>query len=224
VTRETVADDVLRKLHEHPQGLSDGALAKMLDKNHPHINMVCHRLEDRGLIIRDRTPGGIINRVLDGTPQPPPADDVRPTNRKNIYVRNADLEVWDQAEKLASEPISALVTRLLSNYVQQREMPTDRIIVAVNGPDGAIARKAFRGRMLVSNYSADDPAVRGTRFYAAQGATGGLALWYQHGDGYPGGFQTYGDLGDTTGKEWPLDFLSAVSLALSEGYAEEIDL
>src|SRR6516225_3712945 len=165
MTRETVADDVLRKLHEHPQGLSDGALAKMLDKNHPHINMVCHRLEDRGLIARDRTPGGIINRVLDGTPQPPPADDARPTNRKNIYVRDADLEVWDQAEKLASEPISALVTRLLSNYVQQREMPTDRIIVAVNDHDGTIARKAFRGRMLVSNYSADNPAVRGTRFY-----------------------------------------------------------
>ena len=224
MTRETVADDVLRKLHENPPGLSDGALAKMLDKNHPHINMVCHRLEDRGLIVRDRTPGGIINRVMDGTPQPRPADDARPTNRKNIYVRDSDLEVWDRAEQLASEPISVLVTRLLSNYVQQREMPTDRIIVTVNGHDGTIARKAFRGRMLVSNYSADDPPVRDTRFYAAQGAAGGLALWYQHGDGYSGGFQTYGDLGDATGKEWPLDFLSAVSLALSEGYAEEIDL
>jgi hypothetical protein len=223
MTRETVADDVLRKLHEHPQGLSDGALAKMLDKNHPHINMVCHRLEDRGLIVRDQTPGGIVNRILDTAP-PARSADTRPTNRKNIYVRDADLEVWDQAEKLASEPISALVTRLLGNYVRQREMPTDRIIVTVNGHDGTTARKAFRGRMLVSNYSADDPAVRGTRFYAAQGTAGGLALWYQHGDGYSGGFQTYGGLSDATGKEWPLDFLSAVSLALSEGYAEEIDL
>jgi hypothetical protein len=233
MTRETVADAVQRKLHEHPKGLSDGALARMLDKNHPHINMVCHRLEDQGLIVRDHTPSGIINRILDGTPQPrpacgtpqpPPADDARPTNRKNIYVRDADQEVWDRAEQLASEPISVLVTRLLSNYVEQREMPTERIIVAVNDHDGTVARKAFRGRTLVSNYSADDPAVRGTRFYAAQGAAGGLALWYQHGDGYSGGFQTYDDLSDARGKEWPLDFLSAVSLALSEGYAEEIDL
>jgi hypothetical protein len=229
MTRNTVADEVLRALHEHPQGLSDGQLARMLDKNHPHINMVCHRLEDQGLIVRERTPRGIINRILDSTPQPPPAepplaDDARPTNRKNIYVRDADLEVWDRAEQLAREPISTLVTRLLSNYVQQREMPTERIIVAVNGHDDTVARKAFRGRMLVTNYSADDPAVRGTRFYAAQGAAGRLALWYQHGDGYSGGFQTYGDLSNATGKEWPLDFLSAVSLALSEGYAEEIDL
>jgi hypothetical protein len=229
MSRNTVADDVRRKLREHPDGLSDGALARMLDKNHPHINMVCHRLEDQGLVVRERTPRGIINRIQDSTPQPPPAeplptDDARPTNRKNIYVRDADLEVWNRAEQLAGEPISTLVTRLLSNYVHQREMPTERIIVAVNGHDGTIARKAFRGHMLVSNYSADDLAVRGTRFYAAQGAAGGLALWYQHGDGYSGGFQTYGDLGDTTGKEWPPDFLSAVSLALSEGYAEEIDL
>lgn len=220
--RNTVADDVLRALREHPQGLSDGQLARMLDKNHPHINMVCHRLEDRGLIARDETPGGIVNRVLDSTPPARPAE--APTNRKNIYVRDADLEAWDRAEQLTSEPISALVSRLLRNYVQQREMPTDRIIVAVNDHDGSIARKAFRGRMLVSNYSADDPAVRGTRFYAAQGAAGGLALWYRHEDGYVGGFQTYGDLGEATGKEWPLDFLSAVSLALSEGYAEEIEL
>jgi hypothetical protein len=221
--RTTVADDVLRELHEHPEGLSDGQLAKMLDKNHPHINMVCHRLEDRGLIVRDETPGGIVNRVLDSAPPARPSD-ARPTNRKNIYVRDADLEVWDRAEQLASEPISALLTRLLRNYVQQRQMPTERIIVPINGHDGTIARKAFKGRMLVSNYSADDPAVRGTRFYAAQGAAGGLALWYLHGDGYSGGLQTYGDLGGATRKEWPLDFLSAVSLALSEGYAEEIDL
>jgi hypothetical protein len=222
VPRTTVADDVLRALREHPQGLSDGKLARMLDKNHPHINMVCHRLEDRGLIVRDETPGGIVNRVLDSTPPARPAD--VPTNRKNIYVRDADLEVWDRAEQFASEPISALVSRLLRNYVQQREMPTERIIVAVNDHDGTITRKAFRGRMLVSNYSADNPAVRGTRFNAAQGAAGGLALWYQHEDGHSGGFQTYGDLGEAKGKEWPLDFLSAVSLALCEGYAEEIDL
>jgi hypothetical protein len=224
MTRRTVADDVLQLLRENPEGLSDGALAGMLDKNHPHINMVCHRLEDRGLIVRDNAPSGIINRILDGTPQPRSADDARPTNRKNVYIRDSDLEVWNRAEQLASEPISALLTRLLGNYVQQREMPTERIVVAVNGHDGTIARKAFRGRMLVSNYPADDPAMRGTRFYAAQGAAGGLALWYQHGDGYLGGFQTYGGLGDATDKEWPPDFLSAISLALSEGYADEIDL
>lgn len=222
--RTTVADEVLRALHEHSKGLSDGQLARMLDKNHPHINMVCRRLEDRGLIARDQTPSGIVNRVLDSTPPPPPVD-TRPSNRKNIYVRDSDLAIWERAEQLASEPISTLVTRLLGNYVQQRETPTERIIVAATDHGGAIVRRAFRGRMLVSNYSADDPAVRGTRFYAAQGAAGGLALWYQHrSDGYPGGFQTYGDLGDASSKEWPPDFLSAVSLALSAGYSEEIDL
>ncbi len=76
----------------------------------------------------------------------PPAD-LR-ANRKNIYIRDADLDVWERAERLAQEPISALVSRLLSNYVQQREATTHRIVVEIKDREDNVTRKAFKGRML----------------------------------------------------------------------------
>jgi len=98
-------------------------------------------------------------------------------------------------------------------------------VVAAKDHEDNITRKAFKGRMLVSDYLSDDPAaMSGTRYYAAQGAGGGLALWSQESDGYAGRFQTYGDLSVATSEDWPTDFLSAVSSALGEEYAEEIDL
>lgn len=222
MTRNTVADDVLRALHHHPEGMSDAQLAKRLDKNHPHINQVCHRLANRGLIAREETPDGIVNKIRDGSP--PPSADIR-ANRKNIYVRDADLDVWERAERLAQEPISALVSRLLGNYVQQREAVTHRIVVAAKDQADNVTRKAFKGRMLVSDYvSGDPPAMAHVRYHAAQGAGGSLALWYQESDGHAGRFRTYDDLSAAMSEGWPTDFLSAASSALGEEYAEEIDL
>ena len=225
MTRNTVADQVLRALNDRPAGMSDEELAKMLDKNHPHINQVCHRLANQGKIIRVATSDGIINRIHNGTP-PPPAH-IRP-NRKNIYVRDADLAVWERAEQLAgAEPVSALISRLLDNYVTQREAVEGRIVVELQDRDGNVTRKAFRGRWLVEHFESGDPAVMiGTQYFAAQGERGGLALWQQgRNDDYADArsFSTYGSLSEAAG-HGPQDFLSAVASALDEEYAEEIDL
>jgi hypothetical protein len=226
VTRRTVTDDVLRALHDRPEGMSDADLARMLDKNHPHINQVCRRLANRGLIVRANTPGGIVNRVLDGAPLPPA--DSR-ANRKNIYVRDADLAVWERAEQLAGhEPTSALISRLLHNYVAQREIVEGRIVVELQDDDGNVTRKAFKGRWLVEHFQSGAPTVMiGTQYFAAQGERGGLALWHQgRNDDYADArsFSTYSSLSEAAGDPWPQDFLSAVASALDEEYAEEIDL
>ena len=225
MTRNTVADQVLRALNDRPAGMSDAELAKMLDKIHQHINQVCHRLANQGKIIRVATSDGIINRIHNGTP-PPPAH-IRP-NRKNIYVRDADLAVWERAEQLAgAEPVSALISRLLDNYVTQREAVEGRIVVELQDRDGNVTRKAFRGRWLVEHFESGDPAVMiGTQYFAAQGERGGLALWQQgRNDDYADArsFSTYGSLSEAAG-DGPQDFLSAVASALDEEYAEEIDL
>jgi Holliday junction resolvase-like predicted endonuclease len=71
----TVADDVLRALQARPTGMTDEDLARLLGKNHSHINQVCHRLADQGHIIRDAARGDIVNKMPgDATvPQAPAA-------------------------------------------------------------------------------------------------------------------------------------------------------
>jgi hypothetical protein len=64
----TVSDDVLRALRARPAGMSDTELATTLRKNHPHINQVCHRLADQGLITRDGTSGRIVNKIPNDAP------------------------------------------------------------------------------------------------------------------------------------------------------------
>jgi hypothetical protein len=206
--------------------MSDTELDRLLDKNHAHINQVCRRLANQGKIIRVNTPDGIVNKIRDAA-APPPAD-LRP-NRKNIYVRDADLAIWERAEQLADgEPISALISRLLGNYVTQREAVAGRIVVELQDGDENVSRKAFRGRRLVEHFESGDPAVTiGTQYFAAQGERGGLALWSQgRHDDYADArsFSTYSNLNEATGEDWPQDFLSTVASALNEEYAEEIDL
>ena len=59
----TVSDDVLRALRARPAGMTDAGLAAMLGKRHQHINQTCRTLASRGLITRDNSYGGIVNRV-----------------------------------------------------------------------------------------------------------------------------------------------------------------
>jgi Holliday junction resolvase-like predicted endonuclease len=66
----TVADDVLRTLRARPTRVADADLAKLLHKSHPHINQVCHRLADQGLVVRDDSQGGIVNKISGNAPFP----------------------------------------------------------------------------------------------------------------------------------------------------------
>jgi hypothetical protein len=64
----TVSDDVLRALRARPAGMTDAELAAMLGKRHEHINQTCRTLASQGLITRDNSNGGIVNRVVDDVP------------------------------------------------------------------------------------------------------------------------------------------------------------
>lgn len=67
----TVADDVLRAVGAWPEGMTDAELAALLQKRHQHINQVCNRLANQGLIVRDGSSGQILNRIT-GQSAPPP--------------------------------------------------------------------------------------------------------------------------------------------------------
>jgi hypothetical protein len=64
----TVTDDVIRALGTRPAGMTDAELATMLAKGHQHINQTCRHLADQGLIVRDATHGGIVNRLPGDAP------------------------------------------------------------------------------------------------------------------------------------------------------------
>src|SRR3712207_5650116 len=64
---------------------------------------------------------------------------------KTLYVRDEDVPLWEQAEKLAGGSASALITEVLRNYVAQFysgnsvRLPTGRILVVrYAGKYGAI--------------------------------------------------------------------------------------
>jgi hypothetical protein len=146
--------------------------------------------------------------------------------RQNLYVAAKDQEVWNRAEKLAEpESLSSLVTRLLRRYVNQLDLARNRIVVDIEDDDQRSVRKAFKGRYLVSEFKSE--SARGA-LYAAQGAKGGIAVWWERSEGDAAKtFITYEDFDELAAgdeNEWPGDFISAVSAALGEDYAEEIDL
>lgn len=61
---------ILRCLQQHPEGLSDHALAAALPPlTRTHVNSVCHRLARRGLIER-RQGADVIRNYLSVEPDP----------------------------------------------------------------------------------------------------------------------------------------------------------
>jgi hypothetical protein len=144
--------------------------------------------------------------------------------RQNLYVAAKDQDVWERAEKLAApESLSSLVTRLLRRHVNQLQVAKDRVVVDIEEYNDYTVRKAFVGRHLVSAFQSD----QGTHsWYAAQGAKGGLAVWLETTEGDPAKlFRTYRDFDAfAADRSMPRDLVSAVSAAMGEQYAEEIDL
>ena len=72
---------------------------------------------------------------------------------KTLYVKEADVSIWERAEKLAPEGVSPLVTALLRDFVAKNEVSEngfERITIESRGKKGGPAvRKSFVGRWLV---------------------------------------------------------------------------
>lgn len=183
-----------------------------------------------------RMPSTFVKKVPHARPAPPafqPVPSATPEkvatrateagSRQNLYVAARDLETWNRAEKLAQpDSLSGLVTSLLRRFVLQREAANDRIVVVLMDRDGIVTRKAFKGRELLPGFRS---ARTGGWYYAAQGSQGGIAAWWSRDERGPAGpFSTYADFDELSSDEWPDDFLSAVSAALGEEFAEEIQL
>jgi hypothetical protein len=72
---------------------------------------------------------------------------------KTIYVRDADVELWEKAEKLSGGSVSRLIAEALRRYVAEREKNSTyhyhRIVLDAKVPF-ASDKKAFVGRWLIA--------------------------------------------------------------------------
>jgi hypothetical protein len=148
----TVSDDVLRALRARPAGTTDAELAAMLGKRHQHINQSCRILANQGLIVRDNSHGGIVNRISGDAPSPRV-----PAVRTGTHSTGEQEWVWEGNLQ------SRLATHLAANGwsiirvadTAQRERGVDiiagrdgqRLLVEVKGwPSSTYARGARAGQ------------------------------------------------------------------------------
>ena len=72
--------------------------------------------------------------------------------KKTIYVREADAELWEEAEKLAGGSLSGLIADALQRYVEEerRREQGMKTIEVLTGPSIYTGRRVqFEGRWLV---------------------------------------------------------------------------
>jgi hypothetical protein len=116
---------------------------------------------------------------------------------KTLYVKDADLPIWEQAEKLGVNGVSSLVTMLLKTYVDQHPVPDElgmmtitvecrHLLTSEGLQDSANAvKKSFVGRWLIppeeqltKTYSSTETTRFVPCFYAvAQTKKGAIAVY-----------------------------------------------
>jgi len=159
--------------------------------------------------------------------------------QKNIYIRDADKDVWEQAEKLAgSASFSQLITDLLRGHVEQEKRKQEALSMQMktvefeieNKDTGRITKKSFKGRWVVDTNDrliASGPMyMAGTAYVAAITAKGGIFLGSfspSNGD-HLEDYTVYSSFEFAEIDGWPPELLSAVADELGKDFVEELDI
>ena len=151
--------------------------------------------------------------------------------RRNVYVRDADQELWEEAEHLSGGNLSALLTSALRSYVASRKVlegDMKRIVVDVLKPDGGLRRVAFTGRWLVDPgddvRSAAAGADAGIRYGIALTERGRIAVHLEHVNRGPRDFRDYDDLDKAENAGLPEDIVVLARGELEPDFVEELDI
>ncbi|HEY3739437.1 MAG TPA: hypothetical protein VGL53_06320 [Bryobacteraceae bacterium] len=110
---------------------------------------------------------------------------------KTIYIRDADVGVWDRAKELAADGLSPIIVDALRAYVLGREARHkgfERILLAFTDSESHVPKKiAFYGRWIYDlqhpwSYSAESDDLAHRNFAVAETAKGGVAVfsWSSH--------------------------------------------
>jgi EXLDI family protein len=98
---------------------------------------------------------------------------------KTIYVADVDLPVFERAQELAGENLSATIVAALRRFVATEETRAGgfgEIVVKV-GENGLFTQKQFGGRELVKLHLSDPPSGHSTLLVVYQTIKGRLAVY-----------------------------------------------
>lgn len=95
---------------------------------------------------------------------------------KTIYVPDADLQVFDQAQKVSGNNLSATIVQALRFFIKIGEGKGFEQVEISEGENGFYKRKRFIGRELASASVFDDAAALSTNYVVYETAHGRYAV------------------------------------------------
>ncbi len=160
--------------------------------------------------------------------------------RKNIYVAEADEEVWEKAEKLAEGSISSLVAGWMREFVDERERQEEQmqqvqqemgpIEVELGGRDIPKRTVRFQGTWLVEpqedyTRTAEPHYDAGAYYGVASTRRGRIAVYCAHvNERFDATLDTYPSLEAAEAADVPKDIINEARRGLDPYYVEELDI
>ena len=153
---------------------------------------------------------------------------------KTIYVKDSDVELWNEAEQLAGESMSAFIADALRSHVaiarRRKELgdQMERITIDMSDKYGERTWTAgFTGTWLVypddDSRTAEEGWDSGVAWGVALTQKNRIAVFTRHVNTDDSQFEHYDSISDAAGKV-PGDILSQAAGALGEDYVVELDI
>jgi hypothetical protein len=153
---------------------------------------------------------------------------------KTIYVREADTEVWEKAERLAGGSVSALIAEALRRYVeeveQKEQLDMESIEVELWGPEDRPYEAAFVGRWLLwpdeGETRTREPGYDAGAYYGvALTRRGNIAVYVRHvNDGFAPILKKFSTFEEAEDEGIPGDILATAASEISDGYVQKLDI
>src|SRR5262249_27437872 len=157
--------------------------------------------------------------------------------QKNIYIRDADKQLWDEAEEAAgSASFSQLITDILRDYVAQvrrikeaQSMGTETIEFEIeNEKTGRISKKSFKGRWVIDTNDDLYPDGWDLNCGVLAGITAKGKIFvgsFRKDDGdHLKEYKVYDSVEDAERGGEPAEVLAAVAEEVGEDYVQELDI
>jgi predicted CopG family antitoxin len=159
--------------------------------------------------------------------------------QKNIYIRDADKDVWEKAEELAGRAsFSQLITDLLRDHVEQHKRKQEALSMEMktiefeieNKDTGRISKKSFKGRWVIDTDAPLEPSgpqyMAGHAYVAAITAKGQIFLGHfkPRDSDHLEDYTVYNSIQFAEVDGWPSELLAAVADELGEDFVEELDI
>ncbi len=153
---------------------------------------------------------------------------------KTIYIREADVDIWEEAEKRAGGSVSALITKALRGWVLDEKLRErtgmEAIEVELWGPEERPYRVTFVGRWLLwpdeDQTRTGEPGHDAGAYYSvALTRKGDIAVYVRHvNDGFAPSLHTYSSFEEARNDGMPGDILAMAASEISDGYVQKLDI